>query len=214
MSELSNDRYQQDYFADPGFGISNGQWNLLIIAVDQLTVSHPSLAGIWLLIATPNDQNLTLVPVFPPIAPEPTPNDSEWDQIFSLTSKQEPNFEFLDKISEQVLWDEYLMIDKSGMDAIWETVNHLDTSSQENELPTTGMDFELSLGSQAEMWKTICLQLSKITDLRDFSFFLDQIKPHLHTDIDLDEISQELYFKDKSQVQLGCEFPTLTLNSP
>jgi hypothetical protein len=138
-----------------------------------------------------------------------------------LTSEQEPVVEFLDKVSEEVLWDEYLMIDKGGLVSIWETVTRQEVlapesedQSNKNALPTTGVDIDLSLEGQLEIWNTICLQLSNITEPEDFAHFLDRVNPHLHTNIDLDVISQHLFFQNSEHLQLGCEFPTLTLNSP
>ena len=212
---------QQDNLADPAFGISNGQWNLLIIAVDQLASPRPSLVGIWLLITTPEIQKLTLVPIFPPGELDSSPVDTDWEKTFSMTSEQEPIVEFLDKVSEQVLWDEYLMIDKGGLVSILEIVTHHVVLSQESEvqlnknvLPATGANVDLSLEGQVEIWKTICLDLSNITEPEDFAQLLNQIKPHIHTHIDLEDFSQNSYFEDESQFQLGCEFPTLTLKSP
>lgn len=221
MVTRSENNLQQDNLDNPSIGISNGQWNLLIVAVDQLASPHPSLVGIWLLISTPENQKLTLVPMFPPADHEPTPVDNEWNKIFSLTSEQEPNVEFLDMVSEQVLWDEYLLIDKDGLVSIWETANQLGGLSpasvaqvNENVLPRTGGDVDLSLEGQVEIWKTICLELANIAEPDEFAHFLNQIEPHIHTRINLDEISQNQNFEDETQLQLGCEFPTLTLNSP
>lgn len=221
MVTLFKDDTQQDNLADPAFGNRNGQWNLLIIAVDHLTASRPALAGIWLLITTPENQNLTLVPIFPTMDPETVTEDSEWEKIFSLTSDREVNVEFMQKISEQVLWDEYLLIDKDGMSSIGETVGLHDVSSKVAEVPDKkngphpiGTEFDLSLESQIDMWKTICLELSKFTEPEDIAQFLSQIKPHLATNFNIDEVAKKMYLKNEPPLQLGCEFPTLTLKSP
>jgi len=221
MITHSANNLQQDNLVDPVSGSSNGQWNLLIIAVDQLASPHPSLTGIWLLITSPEIQKLTLVPMFPPADLELIPADTEWNNIFSLTSEQEPNVEFLEKLNEQVLWDEYLLIDKGGLVSIWETANQLGGFSPASEvqvpeivLPRTRVDVDLSLEGQVEIWKTICFELANIAEPDEFAHFLNQIEPHIHTRINLGEISQNLNFEDETQLQLGCEFPTLTLNSP
>ena len=43
----------------------NGQRNLIILSVDQLSSPQPSLESIWLLVTYPGTPILTLVPIYP-----------------------------------------------------------------------------------------------------------------------------------------------------
>jgi hypothetical protein len=220
MFTSSKELLPQDNLDESNSVIGKSQWNLLVIAVDQLA-SRPALMGIWLLVTSPEMQNLTLVPIYPAGELDPTPVIIEWDTIFSLTPEKKPNIEFLETVSEQILWDDYLIIDKDGIASIQETVTQFGARYQANEvqvnknlLPRTGVDVDLSLEDQLEIWKTICLELSSIIEPEDLSNFITQIKPYIHTQINLDEIAHQRYFQKNTQLQLVCEFPTLALNSP
>ena len=221
MVTSSKEHLERGNLPESNSVIGNSQWNLLIIAVDRLASSHAALMGIWLLVTSPEMQNLTLVPIYPAGDFDPTPANIEWDSIFSLTSEKKPSIEFLETVSEQILWDEYLIIDKEGIASVQEIVARSDVMSQiievqvnKNLIMRTGVDLDLSLEDQLEIWKTICLELSTIIEPEDLSDFISQIKPHIHTQVDLDEIAHQRYIQKNSQVQLVCEFPTLTLNSP
>ena len=65
MNISSQEIYQADILAKTNLKKGDGQWNLLVIAVDKLTAPYPTLTGIWLMITSAGNYNLTLVPIYP-----------------------------------------------------------------------------------------------------------------------------------------------------
>lgn len=212
---------QPHNYGNPIPEIDNGQWNLLIIAVDRLTPYHPSLIGLWLLITSSESQSLTLVPIFPAGNQNFSVENIKWEKIFSINSEKKPNMNFLERISEQILWDDYLIIDLEGMSHVIENFTDDSYIYQGSEslgkgvmLPGTGKVIDLSLDGQEKIWRSVCQELSSIAEPSHLINRLDLIKPHLHSKINLDEIAIQRSFQNKNQLKLTCNFPTLSLNSP
>jgi hypothetical protein len=216
MAMRSHRINQAETFSEPVPKKGTKQWNLVVIAVDQLTAPRASLIGVWLLITSPGNDNITLVPIYPTGDLTSGPKNVAWDEMFSIDSEQTPSIEFLSTLSEHILWDEYLLIDQEGITNIVNQFTQFKSTSQANEVKgnttiSTGSIIELNLEGQFEIWQAVCSELAAKSDPNEVSIWLDQIKPFTHSGF---ELKDQLNFQKKSQFQLVCEFPTLTLNSP
>lgn len=196
-----------------------GQWNLVVIAVDQFSSSRPSLIGLWLLITSADTYNLTLVPIYPKIGTAAGSKNISWEDEFFLDGERQPDTNFLNLLSKQLLWDEYLMIDQEGMTIIVNQFTQYNSMFSIKKipgevLPTTGSDFNLSIDGQLEIWQAVCSELATKTDANELSNWLDQVKPYIHSRFELKDILHQQNFQGNSQFLVSCEFPTLTLNTP
>lgn len=197
----------------------NGQWNLVVIAVDQFTAARVSLIGIWLLITSPDSDNLTLVPIFPAGEFSSEPNKVAWEEMFSLDTDLRPSSEFLSTLSNHLLWDEFLLIDRQGITNIVDQFEESESTVQANEIqgidiPSSASKIELNLEGQFEIWRTACRELAAKSNPNEVSNWLDKIKPYTHSQFELNQVFNQLILQENSQFKLKCEFPTLTLNSP
>lgn len=216
MTILSHRINQTETFSEAVPKKGTDQWNLVVIAVDQLTSARASLIGIWLLITSPGNEILTLVPIYPTGDLTSGPKNVAWDEKFSLDSEQTPSLDFLSTLSEHLLWDDYLLIDQEGITNILDQFTQFDPTSQVKEdsgsaISSTGSINELNLDGQFEIWQAVCSELAAKSNPNEVSKWLDQIKPYTHSRI---ELKDQLNLKKNSQIQLVCEFPTLPLNSP
>ena len=216
MAMRSHRINQSESISEPVSKKGTEQWNLVVIAVDQLNSSQASLIGMWLLITSPGSNNLTIVPIYPTNDLTSGPNNVAWEEMFSLDSENTPSMEFLSKLSENLLWDEYLLVDKEGITNI---VSGFKSTSPEIDIQgsviaSIGLVSEYNLDAQFEIWQAVCSELAAKSDPNEVSMWLDGIKPFTHTRFELKETFHQLNFQKNSQIQLECEFPTLALNTP
>jgi len=212
---------KDNYFDESDTGIGNRQRNLLIVGVDHLNSPEPTLDSVWLLISIPGIESLTLIPIYPTIEGGTTVADTSLAQIFALTGEKIPKNEFLDRLGQQIWWDNYLLFDQKGFASMVDTlikVNDesidLDISSILTPFPPAWQDPDSALNHQARLLEIVCLQASKLTQPTEIRNFIDLIKPKIHTDLDWEEASQRWSFERQDQFQFKCEFPTLTLGNP
>jgi hypothetical protein len=181
----------------------NGQRNLVLLLVDQLSGQQPQLEGIWLLITLPQSSTLTLVPVYPGHIHK----TQSIQESFVMTEGNQPGPEFLDVLTEQFLWDDFLVIDREGI------------SSALNTLDRTGIEAstafpQLSLEEQTSLLQSMCEHLSRFENRNDFNIWFDQVSPHFSTKISWDNFPLNTWGTEGIEDKLGCEFPTLNLISP
>jgi hypothetical protein len=212
---------QKDFVENSASIINNGQHNLLVITVDQLASAKPVLESIWLLITYPEVSNLTLVPIYPPSQQDLINDDLTLAQTFVMTAQQTPNSDFLELIREKIYWDNYLIVDQKGVSNILRILKQYADGlpGKENQtnsilLPQTGQEIDRSLENQVRIWNGVCLELSRISNAGEMENIIQQISPHIRTNLVLEELSQQWLLEQPNDFQMGCEFPTLFLNSP
>ena len=206
-------------FSEPLPKKGTEQWNLVVIAVDQFKSPRASLIGIWLLITSSGNKNLTIVPIYPINDLTSGPNNVAWDEIFFLDSAKTPSMNFLSTLSEHLLWDEYLLIDQEGLTNIVNQFTQFNSTTQANEIQgseitSIGSVTELNLNEQYEIWQAVCSDLAAKSERKDVLKWLGQLKPYTHSQFELKEIVHHMNFQENSQFKLKCEFPTLTLKTP
>ena len=221
MIMFSRGPSQKDFIDNAASLINNGQHNLLVITVDQLASAKPVLESIWLLITYPEVFNLTLVPIYPPIQEDMLTDDLNLAQTFVMTAQQTPNPDFLELIREKIYWDNYLIVDQNGVSNVLRILQQYADGlpGKENQtnsilLPQTGQEIDRSLENQVRIWNGVCLELSRISNAGEMENLIQQISPHIRTNLVLEELSQQWLFEQPNAFQMGCEFPTLFLNSP
>ena len=221
MITLSIGPSQKDFVDDSASRINNGQQNLLVITVDQLAFAKPALESIWLLITYPEISNLTLVPIYPSIQEDSKTADRKLAQTFALTAQQTPHSEFLELLREKIYLDNYLIVDQKGVSSVLRILHQFAEGlpGKENQtnsilLPQTGQEVDRSLENQVQIWNSVCLELSRISKASEMEDLIQKISPYVRTNLLWEELSQQWSFEQPNDFQMGCEFPTLILNSP
>ena len=194
----------------------NGQRNLIILSIDQIDVPQPNLEGIWLLITLPENPNLTLVPIYPNHQ-ENASFSTPYSEVFSMTTAQLPSPQFLDLLTEKVLWDNYLITDRNGTSSILKILQEAAEINAEVANPVGNFWLpevsELTLDQQTQLWKTVCTYLSQVSGPDNIEILLNQVSPYLLTNFDLDDLPLT-HLGNQEEVQLECDFPTLSNDSP
>ncbi len=221
MITLSIGPSQQDFVEDSASRINNGQQNLLVITVDQLAFAKPALESIWLLITYPDISNLTLVPIYPSTQEDSKTADLKLAQTFALTAQQTPHSEFLELLQKKIYLDNYLILDQKGVSSVLRILHQFAEGlpGKENQtksiiLPQTGQGVDRRLENQVQIWHGICRELTRISKADKMEGLIQKISPHVRTNLKWGEFSPQLSFDQSKDFQMGCEFPTLILNSP
>ena len=189
--------------------IGNGQHNLVLLLVDDLSASRPRLEGIWLLITLPGDARLTLVPVNPLQENIPL----QLDEAFETTADNHPSPEFLDSIGELFLWDAYLVVDQMGISSVITAIGAADIGlDQLDEKSAASMP--LSIDQQTSYWQQVCDRLSTIKTGEDIKYLYQQVASNSITNLFWDRLPLNPWQETPEGVVLGCEFPTINAISP
>lgn len=189
----------------------NGQRNLLIIMVDQLPAPRPSLDGIWLLITFPDSATLTVVPIYPDPM-NSAASQSLYADIFPLTPDLNPNPQLLERLSEGVLWDYYLVIDRQGSAAVMDIL----ASAAEMQpadpgwMAAAGSSPDLSFAVQLQGWESACELLPYITNSMTNKQLLDAVASHLLTNFRWEQLPLNLRSETNAGAGYTCNFPTIS----
>jgi len=198
----------------------NGQHNLIIILVDQMTAPQPKLEGIWLLITFPENPDITLVPIFPNSLDEISSTPS-YSAAFSMNTAKQPSTQFLDLLTEQVLWDHYLITDRNGASSILNNLEIASTNFSNTQISVSnamnsdaGSTPELTLDQQTQLWQIACSNLTNFSNKGEIATLFNQLSSYIETNLNWDELPLNSWAATNEEVKLECDFPTLNLNSP
>ena len=206
------------HFQMPGEGASfstretgSGQHNLVLLIVDHISSPQPHLEGVWLLITLPGSSTLTLVPVFP----APTSQASSMADTFAMNTDDQPVPEFLDRLTDQILWDHYLVIDNDGISSTLDTFEAaaLGVSNPDHET-SLHTDQQLTLEQQIIYWQSICEYLSTFGGKDEIEILINQVSSNFTTNLSWDELPLYPLDVEHVGVNVSCEFPTLNSISP
>jgi len=216
----------------PISGLPNGQRNLLLIIADDLSVSHPYLESIWLVLSMPPESRLVIMPVLPSISSEDSGMYKQLAGVFRIIKddigKQlDPAFLRIVR-SRDIWWTGYLVLDRSSLAQI---LDILDDPKQGNSralvdipngslfvdsLPDAREDPALALWKQVNIFREICWRTSNLDSITAAQLVRnspDLLAGHFVTDLRqdpaLDGFSNFL-------IPVGgfsCEFPTLFMQA-
>jgi hypothetical protein len=189
----------------------NGQHNLVLLLVDQISAQQPGLEGIWLLISLPHSSTLTIVPVFPDQDQQVNP----LSETFAMTENNQPGADFLNLLTERILWNDFLVIDRKGIAFVMDAFEAAAQDGQ-STFPDIALAAspQLTLESQISLWQSMCDTLSRVDGRDEFENLYSQISAHFSTNLSWEELPLYRLGTENSEVKLGCEFPTLNLISP
>ena len=189
----------------------NGQHNLVLLLVDQIAAQQPGLEGIWLLISLPHNSTLTIVPVFPDQDQQVNP----LAETFAMTEYNQPSADFLNLLTERILWDDFLVIDREGIAFVMDAIEAAAPDSQ-GALPDIALaaGTRLTLEAQISLWQSMCDTFSRIDGRDEFENLFSQFSAYFSTNQSWEGHPLYPLGTENSEVKLGCEFPTLNLISP
>jgi hypothetical protein len=191
----------------------NGQRNLIIIFVDQMAAPQPELEGIWLLITYPENPDLTLVPIFPDPNQQAASSKS-YAETFEMTANNQPGSSFLDLLTENVLWDNYLITDRDGVISILEDASADGSKAFVSVEAAFPDETALTLEQQTMLWQSVCTYLSEIEGQDEFEILLPKLSSNIFTNLNWDQLPLYPWGVEHEEARLECEFPTLNFTAP
>ena len=190
--------------------LGNSQRNLVVLIVDQIQNSDARLESIWLLITAPDTRQMILVPVFP----VQTSWSGTLKEKFELIDNLQPGTAFLDHLTELILWDHYLLIDRDGINSILAATSQNKTGDSDSNLYQVHNSFgQLTLEEQTSLWGTICVELASMNNNDELAAYFHQIAQYITTDLPWHEKTLISWSGTGAEEQITCEVPTLDLVS-
>jgi len=190
------------------------QRNLLVIGVDNLRTPEPELESAWLVMYFPGKPDFTLLPIYPMPAKQGIQTSPALLSSFSLDPGGRPNPAFLQKLADWIWWNNYLVIDQTGMIAL---INMLGGISENNQIldgaqvmarvRSSSQDSDAAYVSQASLLEDICDQTRIPPSKKAIASTLRKIETNLTTDLDLINSLNTWFDPTKKPLAVRCEFP-------
>jgi hypothetical protein len=214
-------KFNSNFLSFASMRQDRSQYNLVVMLVDQRSASQPELEGIWLLIASSDQPVIHLVPVHAEQILLTQAADSDLHG-FEMSPDLRPGREFLDQLSDRMLWDDYLVIDRSRWNSLitslQATTNESSADTSSSDMPAAGsLHFRLDDPQQLQLqdWIVICSHLSQVSTPGQFRSFLDQLSSlSLSHRQDWRKLSRLPWGNWDEESALRCEFPTLNFEYP
>jgi hypothetical protein len=197
--------------------VSNGQHNVLLVLVDQLTTASSDLQGVWLVLRLPDSPRLVFLPLYPDGSNGDPDQDAVLKKLFTLEQDGRPGAAFLKGLkSRDVWWDYYLVVDQYLLRELVDLVGGVDLQGETlsgaqslERLPSVDKDPESSLAGQARLLDALCKRSDRFGDLSTQVSSPRPLLAHLRSDFGTDAITGAWLRLQAYGIDLSCEFPTL-----
>lgn len=203
------------------------QRNILLITADHLEASRPQLTGIWLVMYTPTEPRITLLPVYP--APSMNHTVKELARAFRLDNNEGdfvPRSSFFDLIRKQIpRWSGYILLDEPALGELTGLlVSYGNPSSRQATNPSSQLGSEsqegddpfLILIKQASRYQELCwgvAQVGSMDELTELPDLLTLRNNHLITDLIPTQLLAEFQNLAGEGKNIVCDFPTLSVQA-
>lgn len=219
ISTAPNNTSQQSYshFEIP----TNGQRNILIIGVDDLSKENPDLVGIWLLMYFPENPNLTFAPIYPNIKSQNQPSTSQTAEFHTVIRNGSIDKKILNQLNQdKIWWHGYVLLDSTAVKEAVHFSNQVNepetisTTTSVNDPYLSGGSYLTGIDYQTDLLKHLCQRTNNITADTDISKILALIPTHIRTDMNLISIIQDWKSLISQENDLVCEFPLQRASKP
>jgi hypothetical protein len=196
---------------------ANGQKNLLLVVVDDLSGNEPSLQGVWMLIKAPSGRKVTFMPVYPTGSEQSV----DLERLFNNPADEIPSGAFLGALEAQGhWWDNYLVVDQAALAALVDLSGSIDLGNGSLNgqqvvglLSIAGQDDQTAQDFQARLARGICRRLNNTLQNAGFEAITGILTGEGAPDQASSDLSREALQASWSGMQaaggLECEFPTL-----
>lgn len=200
---------------------ATNQRNLLVIGVDQLQAAQPVLESLWLVLYFPGKPDFTFLPVYPMPGEQGVQATSALLENFSLESTGHPNSAFLHQLADWIWWNNYMVIDQTGMISLINMLGGIPINNQNLDgaqvmarMPESSQDSQAAYASQASLLAGICGQTKKLPSKKAIAITIRKIESNLTTDLDLIDSLDTWLVPNKKSLTVRCEFPLSTPSIP
>lgn len=188
------------------------QFNILVIAVDNIKAQAPALKGAWLVVYPNDKSHFMLLPLYP--AQGSAPAGSSLAGNFSLDAAGGPGEAFVAELaSRDIWWTGYVVMDDASLAQILDYAagkSYTSGAAMLEDLPDPRQDGLGALMHQARLVRSLCLSSNQLAadELWRIARFYNQISAHVNTDANLDQALAD--WEDRlKRGGITCEFPSL-----
>lgn len=191
------------------------QHSAMLITVDESANPAPRLVSIWYFVIYPDDDSVTLMPVFPSINPEHQEQNRQLAENFHLTEGGLPDPSSLQQIHDLgIIWHgEYALFHENAVSEIATFLVGPDLQYKITDiqaLTTWEADALTAIQAQAALLQELCNATSLAIDADHIVTFIGALAPHLKTNLAPERIRADWQHLAAYGHQLNCEFPSLT----
>jgi hypothetical protein len=195
---------------------TNGQRNLLLIGVDRLDRNSPQLEGVWLVLLFPDNPRILLIPIFPSNSEFSTNQDDALVRSFRMTKDGNLSRTFLEELEKKNFWwTDILIADQTALSK----TSRIILSSRSIELSKINASiFKSSIKWGQDSPRYTKKLFNKISSLcqgvnhtlleNNSSTILKLFPKHIRTNLELQEIINQIEQRTSIHGGLICEFPT------
>jgi hypothetical protein len=201
---------------------ATGQRNLLVIGVDYLSASQPQLESVWLVMYFPGKLDFTFMPLYPQPADQKSLQDSTLVASFSQDEAGRPSKAFLQQLTSQAWWNNYLVLDQDAMIALIDLVGGFTTGEGNIQgakaiagIAPASQDASAAYYDQASLLSNLCLQIQiHPPSIESIVATFRKLEANMVTDLDIKTILEEQPLVSRANLNLHCDFPLLTSSVP
>lgn len=196
----------------------NGQQNILLIGVDDLSAAKPGLENAWLVLHLQNSPQITLLPIYPDTSTRQAAEETiAMAELFKLNQDHQPDPDFIRLLkARDIWWSNFVVLDREAMASIVEFVGgeamtgHVSGPDAVMKIPLAAVHPDVALLSQARLAQELCQGTKKIPADRNISSLIALIPDHVAANLDLDEVKSTWSRFFEHGNGFTCEFPTLS----
>jgi hypothetical protein len=199
------------------------QRNLLIIGIDDFRARQPRLISIWMVFYLIDTPHYMLMPIYPTTSSQgfmfPV-LDENLASLFQMDKDRSPSSAFMQALQAKDLWwSGYIILDRAALEGIGKFTDGMATKSIQKHLPSLssipdpGQNPQEALTGQTRFAQELCRNSAGTPSL-DIPEILDltaRLSPHIHTDIDMEQLISEVQATLKNGGGISCEFPSLEI---
>ena len=197
---------------------ATGQRNLLVIGIDDLSSPSPRLESLWLVSYFPGKSVYTLLPIYPDIIGNNNSNHEALAKDFNLNANDTPDQAFFDRLGRETWWNNYLVVDESGLAAILDFLGGviidgrlLDGSGTPGSLTLWDDPFASAHG-QTALLQAACVRAASLHQQEAIQG-LSLLAPHMSSNLDLTQALRD-WSTETGSLALRCEFPLTYPSQP
>ena len=207
--------------------LANEQRSILLITADQLESHRPQLTGVWLVMYTPSEPSITLLPVYP--APSMNRTVKELAREFRLDKRDGnlvPVSGFFDLIRNQIpRWSGYILLDEAALGELTDLMTRFgNPSSKPGTNPASQLGSESQVGEdpflilikQASHYQDLCWGVAQVGPMNDLTELPDLFtlqNGHFSTDLIPAQLLAEIQNLAGEGKNIVCDFPTLSVQA-
>lgn len=206
------------------------QRNILLIGVNHLESPKPELESVWLILYLPDMPKLTLMPLYPTVGFGHERGqiiaDSSLASLFQVGADSIPDPALFRYLSQsKIHWDNYIVFDEIALIDLIDFLGGLETKIDPQlaesgrtsgiqalaRLQPTAGNPQKALLSQTELFQQICRTVSSVNaPVQRIPALFKTISNHLVTDLESEQVINDMESMLFSDGQIYCEFPFLT----